>query len=117
MAYGVENAPGVLIPVNRDGTVMYSNRSIAGIDACAVRGTNVYNFVPRQHQDLFCNALYRDFQSGEPFGYEVTDAPPGGTLTLHVLRFGPIKEDGEVVAATLISLDVSETSSRRLDYD
>ena len=36
----VENAPAVLIPVNRDGTVMYSNRSIAGIDACAVRGTN-----------------------------------------------------------------------------
>lgn len=113
----MENAPGLLITVNRDGTVMYSNRSIEGIDAYAVRGTNVYNFVPRQHQNLFCDALYCYFQSGEHSGYEETDAPPGGTPTLHVLRFGPIKEDGEVVAATLLSLGVSETSSRRLDYD
>lgn len=117
MRHLVENAPGVLITVNRDGTVMYSNRSIAGTEAYAVRGTNVYNFVPRQHQDLFRNALYRVFQSGEPSGYEVTDSPPGGTPILHVLRFGAIKEDGEVVAATLLSLDISETSSRRLDYD
>ena len=104
----VENAPGLLVTVTGDGTVLYSNRSIGGLDIYAVRGTNVYNFVPRQHQDLFRKALEGVFQSGEPGGYEIADTPEGQDAILHIIRFGPIKRDDRVVAATLLSMDVSD---------
>ena len=66
----VENAPGTLVTVTGDGIVLYSNRPMAGIDPEAVRSTNVYNFVPRQHQELFRRTLERVFTTGEPGGYE-----------------------------------------------
>ena len=104
----VENAPGTLVTVTGDGTVLYSNRTMAGFDPESVRGTNVYNFVPRQHQDMFRRTLERVFQTGEPGGYEVADTPDDTEPTLHIIRFGPVKQDGRVVAATLLSLDVSD---------
>jgi PAS domain S-box-containing protein len=105
----VENAPGTLITVDGGGTVLFSNRPIGGLDAAAVRGTNVYNFVPRRHQDIFRRTLERVFQTGEPGGYEIAETPEEGDSTLHIIRFGPVEQDGRVVAATLLSLDVTDS--------
>ena len=113
----VENAPGVLITVTGDGTVMYSNSPIVGMDSDTVRGTNVYNFVPRQHQDLFRMTLEKVFRTGEPGGYEIADTVGSGDSTLHIIRFGPVKQNGRVVAATLLSLDVTDTSKSRENTD
>jgi PAS domain S-box-containing protein len=95
----VENAPGVLITVTGDGTVLYSNQSIGGVDSISVRGASVYNFVPRRHQDLFRMSLERVFRTGQPDGYHIAEAVDD-TSTLHVIRFDPIRENGQVVAAT-----------------
>ena len=108
----VENAPGTLVTVTADGVVLYSNRPIGGLDPTSVRGTNVYSFVPRPHQDLFRKTLERVFQTGEAGGYEVADTPDGTDPTLHIIRLGPVKQGGGwVVAATLLSLDVTDSVS------
>lgn len=105
----VENAPGTLVTVAPDGRILYANRGMGGIDPIALRGTNVYNFVPKSHQDLFRKTLEGVFTHAEPGGYEIADAPDGGDPTLHIIRFGPVKQDQKVVAATLLSLDVTDS--------
>lgn len=105
----VENAPSMLVTVTADGTILYSNRGIGGLDTVTLRGANVYNFVPRSHQDLFKRTLERVFTYGEPAGYEITDAPEGADPMLHIIRFGPVEKDGAVVAATLLNLDVTDS--------
>ncbi len=105
----VENAPGMLVTVAADGTIMYANRAIGGLSTVSLRGTNVYNFVPRSHQDLFRRTLEGVFTSGQPGGYEIADPPESGDPTLHIIRFGPVEKDGAVVAATLLSLDVTDS--------
>lgn len=105
----VENAPGMLVTVTADGTIMYANRGMGGLDTVTLRGANVFNFVPRSHQDLFRRTLERVFTHGEPNGYEIADSPEDGDTTLHIIRFGPVEKDGRVVAATLLSLDVTDS--------
>ncbi len=105
----VEHAPAMIMAVGKDGTVTYANRAIGGLDAASVRGANVYNFVPRQHRDLFRTALERAFREGGETGYEIAGGADEEPAVLHVLRFGPVKKDGHVVATTLLSIDVSES--------
>ena len=105
----VEHAPAMIMAVAKDGTVTYANRAIGGLDSASVRGSNVYNFVPRQHRDLFRTALGRAFREGGETGYEVTESSDDEHSVLHVLRFGPVKKDGHVVATTLLSIDVSDS--------
>lgn len=105
----VEHAPATLMLVSRDGTVTYTNRPIGGLDSAAARGANVYNFVPRQHQELFRNTLERAFRDGGESGYEVATKSSGDHSVLHVLRFGPVKKDGQVTATALLSIDVADT--------
>ena len=105
----VEHAPAMLMVVSRDGTVTYTNRPIGGLDAASVRGANVYNFVPRQHQELFRNAIERAFRDGGESGYTVATKSDGDQSVLHVLRFGPVKKDGRVAATALLSIDVTDT--------
>ncbi len=105
----VEHAPAMIMAVAGDGTVTYANRSIGGLDPDSVRGANVYNFVPRQHRDLFRTALERAFREGGETGYEIAGDADDEHPVLHVLRFGPVKKDGRVIATTLLSIDVSES--------
>lgn len=105
----VERAPAVLMTVSGDGSVLYTNRSLGTFDPDSARGTNVYNFVPRHHHDLFRSALAKVFQTGNEAGYEVVDDPSQEHPTLHVLRFGPVVHGGKVVASTVIGLDVTES--------
>ena len=105
----VENAPALLVTVAPDGTILYANRPIANFDTTLLRGMNVYNFVPRTHQDLFRRTLEKVITHAEPAGYEIADAPDDGDPTLHIIRFGPVVKDGVVTAATLMSLDVTDT--------
>ena len=105
----VENAPAILVTVAADGTILYANRPIANIDTASLRGSNVYNFVPRTHQDLFRRSLEKVFTRAEPAGYEIADAPDDADATLHIIRFGPVIRDGVVTAATLMSLDVTDS--------
>ena len=105
----VEHAPAMIMAVGKDGTVTYANRAIGGLDAASVRGANVYNFVPRQHRDLFRTALERAFREGGETGYEIAGSADEEHPVLHVLRFGPVKKDGHVFATTLLSIDVSES--------
>ena len=105
----VEHVPAMIMAVGADGTVTYANRAIGGLDAASVRGANVYNFVPRAHRDLFRTALERAFREGGETGYEIAGSPDDEHTVLHVLRFGPVKKDGQVVETTLLSIDVSDS--------
>jgi hypothetical protein len=98
----------MLVAVVSDGRILYANRSIVGIDPIALRATNVCNFFPMSHQDLFTRVLDGVFTHNEFGGYEIADASDESDPKLHIIRFGPVMKDRKVVAATLLSLDVTD---------
>ena len=103
----VESAPGILITVDRDGTVLYSNQPLGTVGAQEAPGTNVYDYVPEDHHWLFKSTLAKVFDGGEPAGYEISEADAeAGETVLHVIRLGPVRRNGRVVAATLLGVEV-----------
>ena len=61
----MESAPGILITVDRDGTVLYSNQPLGTVGAQEAPGTNVYDYVPEGHHWLFKSTLAKVFDNGE----------------------------------------------------
>jgi PAS domain S-box-containing protein len=109
----VHSAPAFLMTVSPDGTVSFVNHEVAGLDPDQVRGASVYNFVPRQHHDLFRASLAKVCQTGEETGYEVADGLEGEVPTLHVIRMAPVRDGGKVSAATVLSIDVTPPAPPR----
>lgn len=109
----VESAPGTLLAVARDGTVLFSSHEIGGVAADEARDTSVYDYVPRKHHDLFRGVLAGVFDTGHPNGYEAGEAGE----VMHVIRFGPVMANARVEAVTVLSLDVAPGPVRGKEDD
>src|SRR5919199_1097377 len=104
----VENAPDVIFTCDREGKILFINRTIPDLTVEQVLGTRVYNYIPPQHQDTLRQSFERVFQTGEPVYYETPGTGANGTTAWYVSRVGPIQQDGQVVAAMVISTDITE---------
>ena len=104
----VENAPDVIFTCDREGKILFINRTIPDLTVEQVLGTRVYNYIPPQHQDTLRQSFERVFQTGEPLYYETAGTGANGTTAWYVSRVGPIQQDGQVVAAMVISTDITE---------
>ncbi len=109
----VENAPSVIMTVDRGGIVKYASSAMAQLDGREVVGQSVYGLVrPDQAGDLE-QALESVLRDGDRLTVEV--AGLGSTdMRWHSVRLGPIYEEGQISGAILIASDITE---RRLLED
>jgi diguanylate cyclase (GGDEF)-like protein/PAS domain S-box-containing protein len=104
----VENAPDLIITVDREGAILFMNHAVPGFTVEDAIGTTVYGYVRPEYHETMRTALERLFETGEPQGYEVAGDGPSGRTSWYASRVGPIMRDGEVVAATIITSDITE---------
>ena len=103
-----ENAPFFMINVDKDGTILYINRTFPNTSVKQVTGTSLYAFVPPEGADHFRSSLETVFEGKQAPIYESEgEALDGGSEWFEV-RMGPIKKQGEVVAAAIIATDITE---------
>jgi PAS domain S-box-containing protein len=100
----VENAPGRIMNLSRDGTIASVNRSFADGDTAATGGS-VYQLIPEAQRQTMSAALQRVFDAGEPVTCELRGP---GEDRWYSLRLGPIEKGGSIDAATLIMTDITE---------
>ena len=103
----VENAPNVILTVERDGRIIFINRTFSGRSREEVIARRVYEFVPAEYHDRIKTGIEKVFETGEAASFEVRAPGEYGSLWV-ANRVGPVKRDGQVVAATIISTDVTE---------
>jgi diguanylate cyclase (GGDEF)-like protein/PAS domain S-box-containing protein/putative nucleotidyltransferase with HDIG domain len=103
-----ENAPNIIIIADRDGTIQFVNRTVSGITTEETLGSSVYDFVQPEYRDVVRKSIEQVFQTGKVGSYQVMGAGPRGRPSWYETQFGPIKHDGQVVAATLITTDITE---------
>ena len=48
------------------------------------------------------------FQTGKGGSYEISGVGPKGSVSWYATQVGPIKQDGQIVSATLITTDITE---------
>ena len=102
-----QSAPGYLFTMARDGTILFINRVAPGVRFEDIVGHNQYDrFAPEDRERI--RALQEAvFETGQPTTYEARADTKAGTRWFenHV---GPIVEKGEVVALTVLTIDVTE---------
>jgi PAS domain S-box-containing protein len=104
----VKNAPDVIFTCDRDGRLLFINRTVPGFNVEKVLGTSVYDYIPPDYQGTLRQSLERVFQTGESVYYETVGAGAEGTTSWYASRVGPIQNEGEVVAVMVIATDVTE---------
>lgn len=104
----VENTPDIIITVDREGTILFINRTVPGLIPEQIIGTSVYDYVPPEHHNILKKSLERVFKTGEPDSYELVGLGPHGSTSWYGSRVGPIKRDGKIVAVTLITSDITD---------
>jgi PAS domain S-box-containing protein len=103
-----ENAPDVILTVDSNGTILFLNRTVPPYTPEEAIGTSVYDYVLPEYRETLRNAIEMVVQTGEPCSYELAGMGPSRRTSWYRSRLGPIKEDGKVVALTIIATDVTE---------
>ena len=103
-----ENAPDIILNVDLDGTILFVNRTVPGLTPEQVIGTSVYEYISTEYHETARCSFDRVVRTGEADRYELAGTGPHGSISWYETRVGPIKHDGQVVALTMISSDVTE---------
>lgn len=104
----VENAPDLIFTCDRAGKILFINRTVPGFTVEQTIGTSVYDYIPFDYQDRLRQSLERVFRGREPAYYETAGAGADGTTAWYASRVGAIQHEGQVVAAIVISTDITE---------
>jgi len=103
-----ENAPLFVAVVDRLGHMQFLNRFRPGFTPETVLGRPIYDFLDPRYHAIARECLERVLQTGENASYESVGAGPEGTETEYVTDIGPVIVDGHIVAATLMSRDITD---------
>ncbi|MFH1131110.1 MAG: PAS domain-containing protein, partial [Pseudomonadota bacterium] len=105
----LEATPDVIITVDQDGEITYMNRSASAKDTKQRIGTSAYDYVSLAHQNDAKEAIKHAFDTGEPFRLEVSGGPTEQSDRWWFdCRMAPLKKNGEVVAVSVISTDITK---------
>ncbi|HEY6173120.1 MAG TPA: response regulator [Kofleriaceae bacterium] len=104
----IEGAPDYVAHLDLDGTIRLMNRPLFEHPATGMVGTNIFSYPAGDHAVALRKALAQIEQTGEPQGFEASVFRPDGSQVWYSTRLGPVKENGKVTGAVLVSRDVSD---------
>jgi two-component system sensor histidine kinase UhpB len=103
----VQNAPAVIVVVDREGTVLYLNHTMFDGSAEDALGKHVHDFASSEEQRTVDAALDKAFSTGEPTTFETPYPTPDGDLIWIEARVGRVKWEKGESAAAIIATDIS----------
>ena len=104
----IASAPDYVAHLDLDGTIRLMNRPLFEHPSTAVIGTNIFSYPAGDHAIALRKALAQIELTGEPQGFEASVFRPDGSQVWYSTRLGPVKENGKVTGAVLVSRDVSD---------
>jgi PAS domain S-box-containing protein len=105
--------PDVVIMTDVNGTILYLSRTVPGISREQATGASLFNFVPTDHHARLRWYMERVVLTKQPITYEIPGIGPRGTIDYYLSQVGPIERDGEVVALSFITIDLSRRTVER----
>jgi len=104
----VENAPNIVIVVDREGVIQFINRTVPGLSAEEVIGKSHLDYVEPEFRGVVTETVERVFRTGETGSYQIRGVGPEGNISWYETHLSPVKRAGQVVAATLFVADITE---------
>lgn len=110
-----ENAPDTIMTVDRDGTILFINRTLPQHRREHVMGATIFSLVSPEFRELTTASLRRVFETGESVSYEHSGDGANGQPAWYASRLAPINGNGGIVAAALISTDITKRKAAEAD--
>ncbi|UCG58374.1 MAG: PAS domain S-box protein, partial [Phycisphaerales bacterium] len=103
-----ESAPDFVVQIDRDGKILYTNRTYAGVSVDKVIGSNVLDWLDESARSLAETAIANVFDSVEPEVIEYSAPLPGGETHWYSAHIGPIKTGEKVESAIMMCRDITK---------
>ena len=104
----IAGAPDYVAHLDLDGTIRLMNRPLFEHPSTGTIGSNIFSYPAGDHAIALRKALGQIELTGEPQGFEASVVRPDGSQVWYSTRLGPVKENGKVTGAVLVSRDVSD---------
>lgn len=112
----VENAPDLIATLDREGRVLFANRSLA--PERDGRPARDFHLLVGPERERLVHAIGEVFSSGQGRAFEHRLVLPDGAEAWFAVRLGPLERDGQVVSVVLIATDVTsrKEAEGKLDF-
>jgi PAS domain S-box-containing protein len=103
-----ENTDDVIMIVDSEGIIQYTNQPVPPYTPEEVIGTSVYEYIPREQHDIKSESLRKVFEEGKVDRYEISSFIPDTGIMWFSTKIIPIKRDGKVMGAIEIVSDITK---------
>lgn len=104
----VTNAPDFILTMGRSGEMLFTNRTVPGLDMKQVLGRPIYDFVAEAYWGALRQTLNGVLDTGKPASLDLEGVGPEGSLSWYSTRLGPLLQHDMVVGAIMIATDITE---------
>ena len=102
-----KNAPNFISLIDKNMIIQDINYVVPGLDLNDVIGKKVHYFVDKNYHKIMEKTIKETFKTGEVGYYQSSAIGPYGKKAWYDNYLGPIKSNDEVVAITIIGLDIT----------
>ena len=111
----LENAPALIMALNRDGRIWYINWVLPQYSKADVIGSYFLKYIPPARHAMLLAALQSVLASGPPQTYDTSVTGPDGAEIWFASRIGAMHSDGQIVGAVIVSENVTERKRTQLE--
>ena len=103
-----QNAPDFIFQLDRDGMILFTNRTYGDVSVENVIGTSIFAWLEEEFRPAFRTALTHVFETAKPQVLEYEALGPEGETRWYSGHIGQIKAKEQVGSLILIARDVTE---------
>jgi PAS domain S-box-containing protein len=103
----VENSPDIILELDHKGSILFCNRVLTGLNKEDAIGTNLLDYIQKEHHKKVRQALDRSVTRRRNTSYEVSVTTPAGTRWWST-RVLPLERNGRLDRFLLIITDNTE---------
>jgi PAS domain S-box-containing protein len=107
-----QNAPDVIVRLEKDGTIGFVNRAAAPWDRIDTVGKWWLDAIPGEYHERLTLAFDAVMSRGEPSNHEIMLPAKDGKTDWYSCRIGPVRTDGVITGAIVISRHISLDKQR-----
>ena len=112
-----QNSPNHIMVLDRNGTILFINYTVPGLDVEKVIGTSIYDHLNEEAAHSAQGSYEKVFTSGKPDRFEITYTDPTGGKHIFENLVYPLVENQTVVALINDARDITLIREQQSSFD
>ena len=103
-----ESDPNIVYMIDRIGTILFINRTLARSDRQSVLGSSIRDHIRPTSLAAYLAAIGQVFETGDLVEIEVESLNPEGGWSWYLSRIGPMRSGGRIIAVVVTTMDITD---------